>query len=403
MGFDVRVLDLSDPRRAAEELGRVGADAVGVGKMRDKAAFLALKACGVKAPAANILKQEMLSLGGEAAVGRGVVNCSVERTDAIILGTRKQLKGLVRKLRAQPFGLKALGQEIETVIGGLGGSFELPWRGGALHLSERPHVMGVLNVTPDSFSDGGDFIRREAALDRGLQMVEEGADILDVGGESSRPGVAPVSEDEELARVLPVIEYLAPRIRVPVSIDTYKASVARRAVEGGASMVNDISALRFDPNMARVVAEVECPVALMHMRGTPRTMQTDTRYDDLVTEVYRSLRESIEIAAAAGVSRDRIVVDPGIGFGKDARGNLVLLQRLGELSSLGYPVMVGVSRKSFVGQTLGIESPKERLFGSIAAAVVSVWNGAHIVRAHDVRATREAVSLAWAVRQAREE
>jgi len=402
VGFDVRLLELSDSRQTAEELARTGADAVGVGKMRDKAAILALKGCGLKAPAANILKQEMLSLGGDAAVGRGVVNCSVERTDVVILGTKKQLRALVRKLRPQPFGLRKLGEEIEALLRGLDQPRELRWRGGVLRLSERPHVMGILNVTPDSFSDGGDFFQRERALERALQMVESGADLLDVGGESSRPGSSPVPEEEELARVLPVVEYLAPRVSVPVSIDTYKSGVARRAIEAGASIVNDVSGLRFDADMAGVAAQAACPVVVMHMRGTPKTMQADTRYGDLVTEVYRSLRESIEIAVAAGVPRDQIVVDPGIGFGKSSEGNLLLLRRLREFASLGCPVMVGASRKAFIGHTLGIDAPKERLFGSVAAAALAVWNGADIVRAHDVRETRQAVDLVWAARRAQE-
>jgi len=403
MPYDVRPLDLSDPRRAEAELARVGADPAGVAKMRDKAGFVVLRASGLKSPAANILKQEMLSVGGDAAVARWVINCAEERSDVVIFGTRKQLRALGRKLRPQPFGLKTLAREIEAALEALTRSYELRWRGGVLRLGERPHVMGALNVTPDSFSDGGDYLAPEAALERARQMVDEGADILDVGGESTRPGADPVSEGEELRRVLPVVEHLAPRVGVPISVDTVKASVARRVAEAGASIVNDVGGLKLDPAMAATAAETGCAVVVMHMRGTPRTMQSDTRYADLVGEIFRDLRESVELAEAAGVPRGQVLVDPGIGFGKSAAGNLVLLQRLGEFRALGCPVLVGASRKAFIGRVLGIESPKERLEGSLAAATLAVWNGAHVVRAHDVQATRRAVDLAWAARRATEE
>lgn len=402
MPYDVRPLDLSDPGRAEIELARVGADPAGVAKMRDKAGFLALRVSGIKSPGANILKQEMLSVGGDAAVGRWVVNCSEERSDAVILGTRKQVRALVRKLRPQPFGLKALAREIEAVLAAQSRELDLSWPGGVLHLSARPHVMGALNVTPDSFSDGGDFYVPEAALDRALAMVSEGADILDVGGESTRPGSDPVTVEEELRRILPLIEYLAPRISVPLSVDTVKSEVARAATAAGASIVNDVSGLRADPGLAAVAAHAGSALVVMHLRGTPRTMQLDTRYADLVGEVFRGLRESVELAEAEGVPRERVIVDPGIGFGKDAQGNLLLLRRLGELRGLGCPLLVGASRKAFIGKVLGAGVPKDRLEGSLAAAVMAVGNGAHIVRVHDVAASRRAVDLAWAVMQAGE-
>jgi dihydropteroate synthase len=366
--------------------------------MIPKAGFLAIHASALKSPGANILKQEALSVGAETAVARGVINCGVERTDVLILGTRKQIRALSRKLRPQPFGLKRLGEEIDALLANLDRNFEVPWSGGVLHLSQRPHVMGVLNVTPDSFSDGGDFFDPGVALERGAQLVEEGADILDVGGESSRPGSDPVPAEVEAARVLPIVEYLAPRLKVPISIDTYRAAVAERALGAGAAIVNDISGLRADPLMAGTVARSGAAVVLMHMKGTPKTMQTDTTYGDLLGDILQSLRESAELALSAGVTPDRIVVDPGIGFGKTAQGNLELLARLRELKSLGFPILVGASRKSFIGKILGSEDAKDRLEGSLAAAVVALWNGAHILRAHDVKATRRAIDLAWAIR-----
>lgn len=400
MTFDVRVLDLTDPGRARAELEAVGADPAGVGKMTPKATFLALKVAGVKAPGANILKQEALSVGCDAAVGRGVVNCSIERSDVLLLGTRKQVRAVIRKLKPQPFGLKKLAADLEAVLEALERRHELAWSGGVLRLWERPHVMGILNVTPDSFSDGGRFFDRGAALARAEQMVAEGADILDIGGESSRPGSDPVSEEEELARVLPIIEHLAPRVGIPISVDTYHASVAAAAVAAGASIINDISGLHADPAMAEAAGRAGAALVVMHMRGTPKTMQADTTYADLPGEVWRSLRESADAALAAGVPPEKIVVDPGIGFAKSVEGNLVLLRRLGELRSLGYPILVGASRKSFLGRLLGTDDPADRLEGSLAAAAVAAWNGARILRVHDVRETRRALQVAWAVRSA---
>lgn len=398
MTFDVRLLDLSDPSRARQELEAVGADPAGVAKMTPKATFLALKVTGVKAPGANILKQEALSVGCDAAVGRGVINCSLERSDVLLMGTRKQVRAVIRKLKPQPFGLKKLAADLEAALDALERRHELPWRGGVLKLWERPHVMGILNVTPDSFSDGGRFLDRGAALARAEEMIAEGADVIDVGGESTRPGSDAVTQEEELARVLPVIEHLAPRVGVPISVDTYRAAVAARAVAAGASIVNDVTGLRADPAMAEAVAKGGAALVVMHMRGTPKTMQADTAYADLLAEVWRSLRQSTEAALAAGVPADRIVVDPGIGFGKSLEGNLALLRRLGELQSLGFPLLVGASRKSFLGKLLGTEDPAQRLEGSLAAATVAAWNGAHILRVHDVAETRRALRVAWAVR-----
>lgn len=275
--------------------------------------------------------------------------------------------------------------------------------GPTLHLADgreldlrATRVMGVLNVTPDSFSDGGRYASVGLAVDHGLRMVDEGADVLDVGGESSRPGADPVDADEECRRVLPVLERLREMSDVLLSIDTVKPEVARRAVEAGADLVNDISALA-DPGMAAVVADAGAAVVLMHMRGTPRTMQQDTRYDDVVAEVRASLSEAVERAVSAGIAGDKILVDPGIGFGKSASGNLEILRRLSELSEIGKPILVGASRKSFIGKTLDLPVD-ERLEGGLAVAAVAAWLGAHVVRAHDVAATVRVVRMVDAIR-----
>jgi dihydropteroate synthase len=267
--------------------------------------------------------------------------------------------------------------------------------GKGLDLS-RPQVMGVLNVTPDSFSDGGDFFSPDAALERARTMVGEGAAIIDVGGESTRPGAQPVAPHEELRRVLPVIEALSAALPVPVSIDTRKPQVMRAAVAAGAGLINDVNALRAEGALTAAV-EFGVPVCLMHMRGEPRTMQRAPSYTDVVGEVAGFLLERAHACEAAGVARERILLDPGFGFGKTAGHNLLLLRHLDRLTAEGYPVLVGLSRKSLIGQILGLPVDK-RVYAGVALAVLAVWQGAAMVRTHDVRATCEAIRMCQAVR-----
>jgi dihydropteroate synthase len=257
--------------------------------------------------------------------------------------------------------------------------------------------MGILNVTPDSFSDGGKYAATHAAVEHGLRLAAEGADLIDVGGESTRPGAASVSPEEELRRVVPVVRELSRRAGVPISIDTTKAEVARAALEAGAEVVNDVSGLSRDEGLAAVVAESGAAVCLMHMRGTPADMQSHAAYADLLAEVRDELLQAMASARAAGIEEDRIALDPGLGFAKTAEHNLILLQRLDELTQLRRPLVVGASRKSFLGKLSG-KPAAERLVGSIAAAVIAAWQGASIVRAHDVAATREALAVVDAVR-----
>jgi dihydropteroate synthase len=252
--------------------------------------------------------------------------------------------------------------------------------------------MGILNVTPDSFSDGGRSLNPDVALRYAEQMVRDGAQVIDVGGESTRPGAVPVSEDEELCRVIPVIRRLAKRLRVAVSIDTSKAEVARRAIEEGAVMVNDVSALRHDQAMARVVSRAKVPVILMHRRGSPATMQRAPRYHDVVQDVKAWLQEAGRRAQAAGIARERILLDPGLGFGKTVWHNLELLHRLDALSDLGYPVVLGPSRKSFIGHALQLPV-EERVEGTLACVAHGLLHGVAMVRVHDVRPTVRFITM----------
>jgi dihydropteroate synthase len=277
---------------------------------------------------------------------------------------------------------------------------QLACRDRLLDLTE-PVVMGVLNVTPDSFSDGGRYVEASSAVERGLQMAEEGAAIVDVGGESTRPGAAPVGVDEELERVLPVIEQLAARLSVPVSVDTSKPEVMRAAVAAGASLINDVRAL-VTPGALEAAAESGAAVCLMHMRGEPRSMQDDPRYGDVIDEVRRYLSARVAACRGAGIRKGRICVDPGIGFGKRPDDNLALLAALERLADPEIPVLVGVSRKSLLGIITG-RPAGERLAGSIALAALAVMHGAAIVRAHDVAATVDAVKVASALKRAARE
>lgn len=254
-----------------------------------------------------------------------------------------------------------------------------------LPLGQRTYVMGILNVTPDSFSDGGQYLDPGRAVARGLEMVAQGADLIDVGGESTRPGAEPVPVEEELRRVIPVIRRLAREVRVPISIDTYKARVAEAAVDAGARLLNDISAGRFDPEMPRLAARTGLPLVVMHMKGTPQTMQEAPWYEDVVGEVDQFFRERIQALTEAGVAREQLILDPGLGFGKRTQDNLVLLGQLGRFRHWGLPLLVGPSRKSFLGEVLGTP-PQDRLEGTLAAVVTAVVQGADLVRVHDVEA-----------------
>ena len=256
--------------------------------------------------------------------------------------------------------------------------------------------MGVINVTPDSFSDGGLYLDKDKAVERGLELVREGADIIDIGGESSRPGSDPISKEEEIGRVIPVISELRARTDVLISIDTTKSEVAEAALDVGADILNDISSFRFDPRMMTLAAQKEIPVVLMHMKGTPKTMQINPHYDDLLKEVEEFLRVKIEEALANGIKREKIIVDPGIGFGKKLKDNLTLIRNLHFLEELERPILVGISRKSFIGKILNLP-PQERLEGTIASAILSLIHGAHILRVHDAEAVRRAVLVAEAI------
>jgi dihydropteroate synthase len=400
--LSVRRIEITAVERAISEMERIGVDPAGIRIMLDKQFHYNFKVEQLTPAQANVIKQELLSAGGEAAISRGSASCRVPFTDAILSGTLKQFKILIEKLKTQPFGLDQAARDIAGALENIlkkelcvkrrkGGAF---WT-----LGRRTVILGVLNVTPDSFYDGGKFLNAGEAISRGLEMVEDGADWIDIGGQSSRPGALPVTLEEELKRVVPVVEALAKK-GVTVSVDTTKAEVARQALKAGAEIINDISALEADPDMARVCATTGAPVVLMHMRGTPETMQKDVKYNDLTSEVFNYLSGQVAYAESCGIDEERIIIDPGIGFAKSAEGNLELIKNLAEFKTLGRPILVGASRKSFIGAVLGggsAPASAERLGGSLAIGAIAVQNGAHILRVHDVKEMAQVVKLADAI------
>jgi len=396
-GFAPRLLAAPTPELAVRELQRVAVDGYGIAEMVPKMRTLCIGLHQLECRQANVLKQEMLSLGGDAAVARGTVACSIDRTDCVLIGTTKQITRLCQKLAVQPFGLAALANELESLLARID-SVSSTWKTSHRSLSlQRPLIMGILNVTPDSFSDGGRCFDLSEACDRALQMEAEGADIIDIGGESTRPGASLITAEEELTRVVPVIERLSAVLKCAISVDTWKSTVAEKALLAGAEIINDISGFNFDSEMAGLAAANGAGVVLMHTRGRPDTMQQDTVYDDLMREITSSLCASVERARQAGVSEGSIALDPGIGFGKDAAGNLELLRRLSELTCFGLPILTGPSRKGFIGKTLNRPHTDDRLYGTAATVALSVANGASILRVHDVRAMRDVADMAHAI------
>jgi dihydropteroate synthase len=394
----VRIIEIRNPQEAAAVLAKIGVDPYGIGAMAQKTIHINILLEKQTCKVANIIKQEMLSIGGDAAVARGSVACSIPASDVLIMGTLKQISALAAKLAKQPFGLNIIANDLLEILGNINlNKFVLKTSKRKIILGAKTLVMGILNVTPDSFSDGGVFLSAEKAIEHGLKMVQEGADIIDIGGESTRPGSAAVSADVELKRVIPVIEGLVKKIKIPVSIDTKKSRVARLAVEAGAEIINDVSALNSDRNMSKTVGETGAAVILMHMRGMPENMQKgNLAYDDLIGEIVSSLKESSQKAIKAGVAKDRIVIDPGIGFGKTPEDNYKIIRNLAELKVLGMPVMIGTSRKSFIGKVVGGE-PAERMEGTAATVTAAIMNGCHIVRVHDVAVMKKVAAVADAI------
>lgn len=394
MPHNARVLCLRTDSEIIAEMQAVNAEEAGIRHMLPKARHYLVKLQQVRRPIVHILKETFLSNGGDAVVSRDVITAKVDHCDVILTGTRKHFQRALLALREQGFGCADIAVEVEAVIRHYDGTPNVPGTEGLADkrcgvmfetIGERTLVMGILNVTPDSFSDAGQFIDAGAAVAHGIEMAANGVDIIDVGGLSTRPGSEPISPEQESARIVPVIKNLAAELRIPISVDTYQAQVAEAALDAGASIVNDISGATFDEAMPTLIAKRGCPAVLMHILGTPKDMQANPAYSDLMGEVIGFLREQLKVLSEAGVDERLLMVDPGIGFGKTAEHNIEILRRLAELKSIGRPILVGTSRKSTIGKVLGGLPPEERLEGTAATVALSIANGADIVRVHDVK------------------
>lgn len=396
-----RLLHLRSSYEALETLRKIDCDPYGIEAMLPKMVYHNILLEGIKCNVANIIKQEMLSVGGDAAVSRSTVSCSAAETDCVIMGTAKQIQRLSDKISIQPLGLSAISKAIKELLANVSKDlFILKTCRREIVLGEKTGIMGIINATPDSFSDGGSFKDTNAAVEYGLKMAEDGADIIDIGGESSRPGAPPVRVEEEIARVIPVIKGLERSVKIPISVDTTKAEVARLAVENGADIVNDISAMTFDRGMAQTVADTGAAIILMHMRGTPEDMQKgDLSYRSLRGDIISFLEDRLEEAQGAGISPEQIMVDPGIGFGKTQEDSMRLIKYLSEFKILGRPIVTGPSRKAFIGKITGGE-PSERIEGTAASLTAAIMNGTNVVRVHDVKVMRKVAAMADAILRA---
>ncbi|MCK4807166.1 MAG: dihydropteroate synthase [Candidatus Aegiribacteria sp.] len=388
----IRKLHISSDDQWRRELVFIGADPVTWNRLSVKCRVSVFSTGLLSVTAANILKQCMLSGGADAIVSRKTVSGKASETRALIVGTTKQLLQGCESLIGQPFGLPELALELRIALKGF--PF-LPQKiltcGKVLDFSRRPLVMGILNVTSDSFSDGGNFLDTEAAVEHARSMTSQGADIIDIGAESTRPGSLPVPPAIQLERLLPILKRFSGDCRAVISVDTASAEVADAVLSAGAEMINDVTAMS-DPAMPEVVANANVPVVLMHMQGKPETMQNNPRYTDVVEEIYTFFQKRITVAAESGISRERIFVDPGIGFGKKLKDNIQLISRLAEFKWLGCRVLLGHSRKSFLGMLTGIEKPSALEAGTHAVTALSS-NFADIVRVHDVEGTLQVLKI----------
>lgn len=380
-----------------EAIAGIGAHPASLPIFANKSQILPYKLLKVRTPAANILKQEMLAAGGDAVVPTGCIVNDDKYVEVLLLGTRKQYNLLLQKLALMPyFGLKQIAADLQVALAPE--PVKTTLADGRILSYDKMRVMGILNITPDSFYAGSRVPQMEQVLERAGQMLEQGADILDIGGESTRPGSDSVDGEEERSRVLPVIAVV--RRNYPdaiISIDTYRAATAEAALAAGADIINDISAMEADAEMPAVAVRTQAPIILMHMRGTPKNMQQNCQYQNVVQEVAVYLAERAQLLREQGVGAEKIILDPGIGFAKNVEQNLLLMRDLQTLTGFGYPVLLAASRKSTIGAVLGGLPAEERLEGTIAASLQAVYAGAQMVRVHDVRENVRAIRMLEAI------
>ena len=369
----------NDKQRLRKELELIGVDPYAY-RLIDKGVSLNIKLSSLSCGQANIIKQEALACGMDAAVARGTVNCSVNETDVLMLGNINSFKKLVKKLSIQPFGLNEIAEDISYFLFEQNYNY-LKVKNIFLDLKE-PLIMGILNTTPDSFSDGGKYIDKTSIEKRLIHFKENNVNLVDIGGESSRPGAKPVSVDEEIKRIDEAVE-IALSMDMIVSVDTYKPQVAEYVLKKGVHIINDITGLKNSVEVAELCAKYNAGICLMHMQGTPETMQNNPKYDNVIKNIYDFLYDSVEKAKEAGINFDGIIIDPGFGFGKTLENNYYILNYLDEFLSLKCPILSGVSRKSMIGK-ITEESPEERILSSKLVEILTLIKGANIIRTHDV-------------------
>jgi dihydropteroate synthase len=394
----MRILQVYGDKELKKVMHRLGVDPYGIQIMSPKAEDYLVKINSLTCIAANILKQEMLSLGADAALPQVSLTGGHKKTDCILIGNTSELNRLKEKLKRQPFGLNKVAQELSETLKNYGrDEFKIALNGYRLNLTSRCLIMGIVNLTPDSFSGDGLYGKLNLCeiIDYAQRMVGDGADIIDIGGQSSRPGAKPVSVKEEIKRTIPVIKALAKKIKVPISIDTYKPQVAKLALDNGAAIVNDICGAT-DLKLLKLVSRYNAGLIIMHMKGRPRNMQKNPVYKSLIDEIIAYLSCAIQRAEEYGVDKDKVIIDPGIGFGKTLEQNLEILKKLREFKVLGRPILVGPSRKSFIGKILNL-APQERISGTLSACVLAARNGANMVRVHDVKEVHQALRIAGAI------
>lgn len=392
-------IDVNKIKHSRNILAEIGVTPEGIELMADKLLHLNIKIKNIRLPAANILKQEMLSLGADAAVAKGVVVGKDELSDLILAGSLNQFNKLEKKLQRQSwFGLEEIRERIKLIVQSHQTEQKvfLQIRDNMFY-SDKCYIMGILNITPDSFSDGNVFFEHNKAVEHCLKMIDDGVDIIDIGGESSRSKSDPIGSKEEMRRILPIIDAIRSKTNIPISVDTYRKETAIAALDAGADMINDISALRFDEFLAdSLIERKNIPIVLMHMKGEPKTMQDNPFYEDVIDEIMCFFEERIHYCEQIGIAKERLILDPGIGFGKRLEDNLNIIHNLSAFKSLGCPVLLGASRKAFINQIYQ-SSPKERLMGTLASTALAIQKGVNFLRVHDVKENREFLQVLSAI------
>jgi len=389
-------IDISSAVDLKRHLGEIDLADTDIEKITDQFLYCTLKLEGVDTRAANLMKSCIETLGGGLAMRKEAQEFTVRETDLIVSGSRHTLSLLATRLRGEPFGLDGIAAELSACLSS--GSRVMSWGSRVLDFTRKTYVMGILNCTPDSFFPASRNETIREAMKSAREMIGAGVDIVDVGGESSRPGSEPIETDEEIRRVIPVVQAIRKESDIMISVDTRRREIAERALDAGADIINDISGLKHNDDLARLVARRRVPIVLMHMRGTPKTMQKQASYKNTISEILRELQPSIAAALGAGIPPEMIIIDPGVGFGKRAQDNLRIIRELASLKSLNFPILIGLSRKSFIGEILD-RPVEQRLIGTVTANTLAVINGANIIRVHDVGDAVEMVKIIDSVRR----